>query len=263
MTSNEQRGLYLTNLWSTLTARERALIGYAVSTDADDRSNAWTSLLAEGGCASIAMALDLLLADTISARMGKRGAEDRDMVRQAIMRVLNAPAMEGTDRFGGSVPAASHVVALRCLAVVPDEEDARVLVAQAPVPEAPNELIRSWLLAATEVLRKMSAPDAHPLLQLACRFARHPRLADPIRAEAVLAVDAGHSPEAIDMLHDLVTTATGDARVEALAALAERAALWPTEVRAIRSLLANPPQSPTMRLRAGVLAAALASDPPA
>lgn len=95
-----------------------------------------------------------------------------------------------------------------------------------------------------------------PLIARAAALAVDDEVFDGARTAAVTAIWGSSSPAAVPALHGLVAASHVDVRIEALAALGDRDAWTEPEAALVRELLANPPDTATMRIRAPELRAA-------
>ena len=147
--------LHMTGLWSGLPKITQQHILETQSSNPNARAGAWRALVDADDVTIQALALDMLIVARAASRMGTGPSLDAPLIREVAWRILSAPARDGQDRSGRSVPAATHVVALLSLAATASSDDTAKLAGLAPTPAQNASCVFAWLLAAKEVLRQV------------------------------------------------------------------------------------------------------------
>jgi len=246
---DDDPALYVTGIWGRLSEAERSLIDDTRDGPAAKRRQSWHTLRLHGSPEALALSLDLFLADRAGARFGQGVSHNRKAVRGVASRLLGLPAFDGHSRFGERVAGASHVVALRSLALVAGPDDADILP---PLPRdlaIAGEFLVAWGYAAGEILRLQgSQPDARLVATLSTTAADE-SIDAMARTGAAVAIGASPGSAAITALHGLAREAEGDVRIEALAALARHRQLEADEIETIRVLLTQSQRSSSFTIR--------------
>jgi len=248
VTISDDPALYVTGVWNGLPENARQSIRGTRDGRAGIGQRSWQALLRAGNPEALALALDLFLTDRSASRFGRDLPQGHEGVRDAALRLLDLPAIDGLSRFNTHVEKASHILALKALGFVAEAQDADALP---PLPgecTAGNELLSAWSGAAGTVLRQLDAADVR-LVETLSIIAIDGRLTRPTRTDAVNALAASPGTAATAALHDIVNQSDGDVQIEALAALARRGRLEDNEVDAIREILALPPSGGSFAVR--------------
>jgi hypothetical protein len=256
MTGQANPAFYLCDAWQSMSDDRRASISAIFSADTAIRQACWRALAAEQDVVAQALALDLLLARQAASRMGDEIPVDEALVRRVAHHVLAADAIAGRDRFGRQASEATHIVALRALALMARPDDAGLLMRVAPTTTQDEDYARAWIVASMAALRESTALDSAPLAARLASIAADDNFDELVRAESVIALDASSDAPAEAMLHDLMRDADGDILIETAAALAHRNALTERERAIVEGLLRSSPRTGTFLSREQELRAA-------
>jgi hypothetical protein len=257
MMQHDDPFMYFAGSWAEIDESLRTCLFDALKPDTDTRRLAWSSLLKGSNLKALALALDLVTQAQAASRMGRRLKFDPEYVRRAAIELLRIDGIDGRDRWGKQIPLASHIVALRTLSMAATSEDVYLVSSMHSESPRSDEWKRAWIAAVKEVIWKTPGDRVSQLIEKLISLSRNKNSAETVRREAVLAIDASRSTNVVRVLHDIYRSTSGDARIEAVAALAVRNALDEDELKFIRELFEGEDKSGVFLEREHELLAAI------
>ncbi|OUC15950.1 MAG: hypothetical protein B0A82_04140 [Alkalinema sp. CACIAM 70d] len=252
--------LYFAGTWIDLNDSLRDRLFQTLEPDAATQRSAWESLFEENNRLILALALDLVIQEQATSRMGDRITLQRDYMRKAAIALLQIDGIDGQNHWNGQpIPDASHIVALRILSKVATPEDGLLVASIRPDHTMTTDWESAWVAAAAAVLRETPSGQSSPLIEQLLWLSRNSNLAERVRRELVLAIGASQDVSAECALHEIYRTTNGSDRIEAIAQLAIRNALNENELEFIQTILEGDILSGVILERKSILLAALAS----